>query len=230
MTPSPNLQVLVDTVKADTPSDEPLELLSTAASVVAELEDTADALLGYFVDQSRRRGHSWTEISAALGVTRQAAHKRFSVVATPTLERFTARARHAIEAATKASRDLRQPYVGTEHILLGLHVDPESVAAKILRAHKVTRKKIETRLLAVIPKGDAEVEDQPPYTPRGADVIIGAIHEALQLGHNYVGTEHILLALFRDPDSLAAKILDDLGLARQQALTDVVDALSRYSR
>ena len=229
MTPSPTLQDLVDTVRADAATDQPLDLLTMAASVVAELEDTADALLGYFVDQSRRRGHSWTEISAALGVTRQAAHKRFSVVPTPTLERFTARARQAIEAATSAARDLRQPYVGTEHILIGLHTPAESVAAKILSSHKLTKKKIVAALVAVIPKGDTEVEDSPPYTPRAADVIIGAMHEALQLGHNYVGTEHVLLALFRDQESLAAKILRELGLQREQAHADVLQALARYS-
>ena len=230
MTPAPTLQELVDEVKSDAASDDPLELLSVASMLVTQMEDTGDALLGYFVDQSRRRGHSWTEISAALGVTRQAAHKRFKIVPAPTLERFTPRARQAVEAATEAARSLGHSYVGTEHILLGLYTPAEGIAAKILAAHKVTRKKVESRLLEHTPRGQKPVGDQHPYTPRAADVVVGTVHEAIQLGHNYVGTEHILLALFRDEESLAAKILADLGLERDQVKADVIQALSNYRR
>jgi hypothetical protein len=85
MTPAPTLQELIDTVQGDAPSADLLDLLATASSTVAQLEEVGDAVLGHFVESCRRGGHSWTEISTALGVSKQAAHKRFSFPA-PTLE------------------------------------------------------------------------------------------------------------------------------------------------
>src|SRR5918999_3642772 len=105
MTPAPTLQELIETVERDAPSADVLDLLSTASSTVVQLEEVGDAVLGHFVDRCRRHGHSWTEISTALGVSKQAAHKRFSFTA-PTLERFTPRARTAVDAATGAARSL----------------------------------------------------------------------------------------------------------------------------
>ena len=100
MTPPPSLQDLIDTVRQDAHSDSPLDQLVTAAATVAQIEDTSDSLLGHFVDRCRLEGRSWSEISAALGVTKQAVHKRFAAsvadqviasIPAPTLERFTAR-------------------------------------------------------------------------------------------------------------------------------------------
>src|SRR5580704_18802659 len=122
MTPPPNLQDLIDTVRQDTSTDNPLDQLATAAAAVAELEDTSDALLGYFVDRCRREGRSWSEISAALGVTKQAVHKRFATsvadqiiasIPAPTMERFTVRARVVITSAALAARDAGQERVSS---------------------------------------------------------------------------------------------------------------------
>src|SRR5262245_46317772 len=110
MTPAPTLQELIETVERDAPGSSLLDLLSTASSTVAQLEEVGDAVLGHFVDRCRRNGHSWTEISSALGVTKQAAHKRFSFPA-PTLERLTPRARSAVDAATQAARGLAHNFV-----------------------------------------------------------------------------------------------------------------------
>jgi hypothetical protein len=228
MTPAPSLQELIDTVRADAGAGGALDRLSVASATVAVLEETGDALLGYFVDQSRREGHSWTEISAALGVSKQAAHKRFSLAPGPVLERFTPRAQAALSAAADAARELGHNYIGTEHILLGLFQTPESIAAKVLRTAKVTRSKVERAVLAATPRGSDESDDVRPYTPRAADVMTRAIEEALKLGHNYVGTEHILLALLRDPDSLAASVLTDLGASYQQFSAQVIEELSAY--
>src|SRR5262245_10563618 len=119
MTPGPTLQELIATVEADAGAGaaDDLTQLGTAAKVAADLEEVADGTLTHFVDQCRRNGRSWAEISRALGVTKQAVHKRFSP---PTFERFTVRARGALKGAAAAATRLRHNYVGTEHVLLGL--------------------------------------------------------------------------------------------------------------
>ena len=121
MTPPPSLQDLIDTVRQDAESANALDQLSTAATTVAQIEDTSDALLGHFVDRCRREGRSWSEISAALGVSKQAVHKRFAAsmadqiiasIPAPTLERFTARARVVLASAALAARDAGQDKAG----------------------------------------------------------------------------------------------------------------------
>src|SRR5262249_1722495 len=107
MTPGPTLQELIATVEADADSADDLTQLGTAAKVAADLEDVADGTLTHFVDRCRRNGRSWAEISRALGVTKQAVHKRFSP---PTFERFTVRARGALKGAAAAATRLRHNY------------------------------------------------------------------------------------------------------------------------
>src|SRR5580704_684107 len=151
MTPPPTLQELIATVREDAGSDQPLDQLVAAAATAADLEDTTDALLGYFVDRCRRDGRSWSEISNALGVTKQAVHKRFApalaahiVAATPgpTFERFTDRARHVVAEARQAATDSGDDSVRPEHILLALFSEPAGVAARALAAMGVSRETV----------------------------------------------------------------------------------------
>ncbi|HVW32855.1 MAG TPA: Clp protease N-terminal domain-containing protein [Acidimicrobiia bacterium] len=214
MTPAPGLQELIETVERDAGSAAPLELLATASSTVAGLEEVGDALLGHFVDRCRRGGHSWSEISAALGVSKQAAHKRFTLPA-PTLERLTVRARNTLDAATAAARRLGHNYVGTEHLLLGLFAEPQGLAALVLAEAGVTPAAVEEKVLDVLPRGTLLLES-PPYIPQASQALQAALEEALRLRHNYIGTEHILLGLVRSRDWLAGRILTDLGLTQEQ--------------
>ncbi len=223
MTPGPSLQELIATVRADARSDDALDQLTAAWRTVTELEEVADAALAHFVDQCRRNGRSWSEISKALGVTKQAVHKRFSS-APPTLERFTPRARAILPAAVEAARGLGHNYVGTEHLLLALFADSEALAAKVLTEAKITRTSVEQQILKKMPRRSSTAE-APPLTPRAAACIEKAVEEALQLGHNYVGTEHVLLALFGDPEALAAKILTDSGAAYDDFRDRVIEKL-----
>ena len=132
MTPSPTLAELIEIVKADAARDDTLGQLAQASRTVSDLEQVSDELLGHFVDQCRRGGHSWSEISAALGVSKQAAHKRFSFGA-PAFERFTERARAVLSpGAEEQARLLGHGFVGTEHLLLALFEPAESMAARIL--------------------------------------------------------------------------------------------------
>jgi len=232
MTPAPTLQDLIETVEHDAAGGDPLDLLATASSTVAQLEEVGDAVLGHFVDRCRRNGHSWTEISGALGVTKQAAHKRFSFSA-PTLERFTERARRAVDAAAVAARELRHNFVGTEHLLLGLFAQPEGLAARALAGAGVDRAAVEAKVLEVVPRGGEPMLDNPLYTPRASLALQGALEEALRLGHNYIGTEHILLGLVRDRDALSARTLKELGVSVESIrsrLVEMVNAIAEQRR
>jgi ATP-dependent Clp protease ATP-binding subunit ClpA len=255
MTPPPSLQELIETVRRDAGSGSPLDQLVTAATTVAQLEDTTDALLGHFVDRCRREGRSWSEISAALGVTKQAVHKRFATtmadqiiaaVPSPTLERFTMRARNVLAAARREAQAARRPQVGSEHILLGLFTEPEGIAAQALDAvgvsPAVVREAIQSApaappVLAPEPgqAGESGQADQAVPTgepgqagesgirfgPDALAVLRDALAVALELGHNYIGTEHLLLALPRDSQAPGAVVLANAG-ASEAALRAVV--------
>jgi hypothetical protein len=226
MTPGPNLRELIATVRADAASDDALDQLATASTTVAELEEVADAALAYFVDRCRFSGRSWSEISRALGVTKQAAHKRFSF-ASPALERFTPRARALLPGAEAEARRLGHNYLGTEHILLALFADPASLAARILDEAEIARSTIDQHVLNITPRGSA-ADEAPPFTPLATACIDKAGAEARRLGHNYVGTEHVLLALFAEPEGLAAKILTQLGVTYDNFRDRVIEKLSDF--
>jgi hypothetical protein len=231
MTPAPNLQELIETIRRDAGSDDPLDQLAIASSTVTELNETSDAALGYFVDRARASGKSWVEISKVLGVTKQAVHKRFSSPwPKPTFERFTQKARTVVKEAPTFARSLNHAYVGTEHLLLAQLAEPDSIAGKILLGAGVT----EAKLRAAIPAGDPVEapgpDDELPYTPRAAETLGLALTEALNLGHNYIGTEHILLALYGNEAGLSAKLLKQSGLDAETARAKVTEALSGYTK
>jgi len=223
MTPGPTLQELIETVESDAAGGDDLAQLATAARTAADLEEVADETLTHFVDRCRRNGRSWSEISKALGVTKQAVHKRFAL--TPTFERFTVRARGALTGAAAAATRLRHNYVGTEHVLLGLFAEPEGIAAKVLAERGLTGDDVEAAILGLTPRGEVEV-GAPPFTPRAASCLEKALNEALALGHNYIGTEHILLGLFRDEEGFAARIMRDADVTHDAVRERVITMLT----
>ena len=170
MTPGPTLQELIDGVRADTPGEDALVQLSQASKTVADLEQTSDALLGHFVDQCRRSGRSWSEISGALGVSKQAAHKRFSLDV-PNFERFTDRARNVLAQSEEEAQRLGHGFVGTEHLLLALFDSSDGLAAQLLDETGITRSMVETQILALIKPGTESEERKLPFTPRAKAVV-----------------------------------------------------------
>lgn len=229
MTPSPTLQALIDGVRADAPGDEALLQLSQASKTVSDLEQVGDALLGHFVDQCRRSGHSWSEISNALGVSKQAAHKRFTFDV-PTFERFTDRARMALSQSETEAHRLGHGFVGTEHILLALLEVTDGLALRVLDEVGISKPKVEEKVLELIKPGTASEEGKLPFTPRAKAVLRGAVEEALRLGHNYIGTEHLLLGLFNDEDSIAAKVLGELGASCGVVRDRTLELLAGYGK
>jgi hypothetical protein len=238
MTPGPDLQQLINTIKTDAGSNDELEQLATAAATISELTTTGDAALGFFVDRARGSGRSWVEISAVLGVSKQAAHKRFadSWTARPAFERYTQRARSVVQAAADIARARNHDFVGTEHLLLGMYEEPGSIAAKILVQHGITEESVLQAVDVLSPAAEPSAEpksldaENPPFTRRAAHVLQGAAGEALTLGHNYVGTEHLLLAFYRDQAGIATKILLEQGLDESAAWTDIRAALEEFKK
>jgi len=236
MTPAPNLQELIEIVLADAESDDPLRQLGQAAQTAGSLEDVTDALLGHFVDRARRSGHSWSEISAVIRVTKQAAHKRFWS-APPTFERFTPRARGVVADAAVQARSLRHRSVGSEDLLLALFEPAEAIAAQVLSEAGIERSAVIERIR--IAEGDGTPpttepltppSEETPFSPAAIDVLRRTLQEALQLGHNYIGTEHLLLGLFNDDNDGASAILDGLGMSYPDCKDRVEAKLARYTR
>jgi hypothetical protein len=228
MTPAPALSDLVATVEDDAATADPLVQLITATTTAADLARSGDDLIGHFVDRCRQSGHSWAEISDALGVSRQAAHKRFST-GEPPLDRFTLRAKEAFRAAVTEAEALGHPFVGTEHILLGLFTPSTSIAAHLLEGAGLTHDAVVEKVAAKVPRGTADLTTAPAYTPRAVSVLGGVLSSALSLGHNYIGTEHLLLGLHREPEGVGAQILVEAGLDAETARTRIIAVLSGFT-
>ena len=233
MVPTPSLQEVIHLVEADTHDEEPLSRLETASVVVRNLAEVGDAALGYFVDQARHAGHSWSEIGEALGVSKQAAQQKHTVrlsldLNAPTFERFTPRARHVVSAAEPIARASGHGHVGTEHLLLALYREPEGVAAQILEEANLPADQAKAAVDARAEPGQGAPDEKLPFAPQARAALSGALSSALEMGHNYIGTEHVLLGLVRGA-GLAAAILEDAGLDHETLEHRVTEKLARYA-
>jgi ATP-dependent Clp protease ATP-binding subunit ClpC len=126
-------------------------------------------------------------------------------------ERFTERARRVVVHAQEEARDLNHTYIGTEHLLLGLTREPDSAAARALRELDIGRDAVRERVVEIVGRGSDAPSGHIPFTPRAKKVLELSLREALQLSHNYIGTEHILLGLIREGQGVAAEVLTSLG-------------------
>jgi Clp amino terminal domain, pathogenicity island component len=189
-----------------------LDHVSTAIQVSEHLGDLADHLIGHFVDQARKAGASWTEIGQSMGVTKQAAQKRFvpkdpdwqnllaDAFRAHPFSRFTDRARRTVVFAQEEAREQRHDHISPEHLILGLLHEPEGVAAKAIEALGISQDALRQGLAAdLAPAAAGEpVSGRIPFTPQAKKILALAVRHALLLGHNYIGTEHLLLGLLDD--------------------------------
>ena len=141
-------------------------------------------------------------------------------------ERFTDRARRVLVLAQEEARDLNHAFIGTEHILLGLIREGEGVAAKALDALGVTYDVVREKVEEAIGANTNPSPGSPPFTPRAKKVLELSLREALQLGHSYIGTEHMLLGLVREGDGVAAQVLSELGADMARVRTQVIQMMS----
>src|SRR5262245_33519028 len=144
-------------------------------------------------------------------------------------ERFTDRARRVVVLAQEEARLLNHNYIGTEHILLGLIHEGEGVAAKALESLGISLEAVRSQVEEIIGQGGSSPSGHIPFTPRAKKVLELSLREALQLGHNYIGTEHILLGLIREGEGLAAQVLVKLGADLSRVRQQVIQLLSGYS-
>ena len=208
---------LIDGIRTAHP-DHPLDQLTTAVITAQHIEELSDHLIGHFVDQARRSGASWTEIGKCLGVTKQAAQQRFTPKESATMfERFTPRAQNVLMQSMEEARAQHRSEIGPAHIALGLLASQGGIALRALEDQGVTPEAIRAHLESHTPASGADVEPPAliPYSTAAKKSIELCVREALRLGHNYVGTEHMLLALLADESNVLAGLDVDAAAVEQ---------------
>jgi hypothetical protein len=214
-----------------------LDQLTDAVMAAEHLDDVADHLIGHFVDQARRSGASWTDIGRSMGVTKQAAQKRFvpkspgeasDLDPSQGFSRFTDRARNVVVTAQEEARTAGNDQILPGHLALGLLNEPEALAAKAIVAQGVSLEDVRRAVAATLPPPADEVPALIPFDPPGRKALELTFREALRLGHNYVGTEHILLALLEQEDG--SGVLCGLGVAKAATEAHVSAALAAYQK
>jgi hypothetical protein len=219
------LDDLIESIKCK--NDAALDQLSDAVLVADHLGDVADHLIGHFVDQARRSGASWTDIGRSMGVTKQAAQKRFvakgdapDLDASQGFSRFTERARAVVVTAQEEARARSHDQISVAHLLLGLVAGPDALGAKAIVAQGVSLDLVRQTAAATLPEPAAQVPALIPFDAHAKKGLELTFREALRLGDNHVGTEHVLLALLELEDGTG--VLAGLGVDKAAAETWVV--------
>lgn len=226
------LDDLIDAIKKV--HDDELEQLSDAVIAADSLGDLADHLVGHFVDQARRSGASWTDIGRSMGVSKQAVQKRFVAKTSESVldpsegfKRFTPRAKNVMVASQNEAHAASNAEIAPGHLILGLLGDTESIGATLLLADGRTEESVRAAVAALLPAAAEAMPALIPYTADSKKVVELTFREALRLGHNYIGTEHILLALLEFEDGTG--VLADLGVEKGRIEQDVVQALAQFT-
>jgi len=228
------LDELISTIK--TVHTDALDQLADAVLAAEHLGEIADHLIGHFVDQARRSGASWTDIGKSMGVTKQAAQKRFVPRAEASaidpdqgFGRFTPRARNAVVVAQNAAHDAANSEITPDHLLLGVLSDPAALATVLLQRQDVDAEALRASVAPSkeAPSPDAEPPELIPFSGPARKALELTVREALRLGHNYVGTEHLLLALLELEDGAGPLHRSGVGKARVEA--DLIAALESLS-
>ncbi|MEU5917900.1 Clp protease N-terminal domain-containing protein [Streptomyces sp. NPDC047141] len=224
------LDELIEAIKKVHP--DALEQLSGAVIAADHLGDVADHLIGHFVDQARRSGASWTDIGRSMGVTRQAAQKRFvpkgpddaQMDPNAGFSRFTPRARKVVVVSQEEARAASHAEIVPAHLALGLLADPESLAMRWLTGHGVTEEAVREAVTPALPPRSETVPALIPFDADSKKVLELTFREALRLGHDYVGTEHILLALLEQEDGRG--VLSGLGLDKATTEREIAELVA----
>jgi hypothetical protein len=205
--------------------DGPLAALTAAEAVAAELVAIGDRLIGFYVERARHAGHSWADIGSHVGISRQAAQQRFAprwgsltvadLTAAGGVDQATGRVRTALAGAEHRARALGHDAIEEAHLLLAVLDDGESLATKAVAAVGAGIPELRRRLGGLL-DGHADGDGTtPPLSVEARRSLGRAATQALTLGHNYVGTEHVLLGIAATPDQALASILGEHGLTSE---------------
>ncbi|GIJ44163.1 hypothetical protein Val02_10490 [Virgisporangium aliadipatigenens] len=222
------LDELISTIKFNHP--DALSQLSGAVVVAEHLGEVADHLIGHFVDQARRAGASWTDIGRSMGVTKQAAQKRFVPKGSDEIDpnegfrRYTDEARHVIVASQEEARTAGNDQIKVPHLVLGLTTQPDAPAARAIVAQGVRLDDVRRVASATLPERVETIPGHIPFDGEAKKVIELTFREALRLRHTHVGTEHILLALLEHEDGTG--VLAGLGVTKEMSERAIVAALA----
>lgn len=227
MTGTPRLDDLIAGV--ETAHDDPLDRVATAVLVAETLDETADHLIGHFVDRARRAGASWTDIGRSMGVSKQAVQKRF-VAKEPAQDftRFTPRARNVVVASQNEARAAGNAEIRPEHLILGLFAEPEGLAFRALASNEVPMDTLRQAVTAALPPRVADLPALIPFDAAAKKALELTFREALRLGHDFVGTEHVLLALLEIEEG--SGVLSGFGVEKAAVEEAVVAALAPHDQ
>ena len=208
-TPAPSVR-LDDLIRAIASAHQaPLDQLSGAVLLAEHLGEVADHLIGHFVDQARRSGASWSEIGGSMGVSKQAAQKRFvakgqdegaGLDASQGFSRFDDEARAAVVGAQEQARAAGNDTIGVAHLTLALIAGPDGTAARAIAAQGVTLDDVRRTATATLPARVEQVPELIPFDAHAHKALELTFREALRLGHDRIGTAHVLLALLEVED------------------------------
>jgi len=223
---------LDDLIEAITTAhSDALDQLSDAVLAADHLGEVADHLIGHFVDRARRSGASWSDIGRSMGVSKQAAQKRFvakgeaaDLDPSQGFSRFTERARNVVIAAQNEARSAANATITPAHLVLGLLSEPDGLGAKAITGQGVDLEQVRRIAVATLPSPAEEIPALIPFDAQAQKALELTFRVALRLGHNYIGTEHILLALLDAEDGTG--VLAGLGVDRNRAESDVTAAVA----
>ncbi len=218
----PTLESLIQLVEHEQPGGDPLEQLTESVILSGRLADVADELVGRFVENARSSGATWAEIGECMGVSKQAAQKRFNTAVARRggggffLTRFATSARHVVRRAVAHARDAGAARVGTEHLVLGLVDDPDSLAVRAIAGLGGSIDQIRS----AAPWGTesnrrSRGNGHVPFSADSKKVLELALRETIHSGSRRIETEHILLGILRDQKSPGARLLARQGITRK---------------
>jgi hypothetical protein len=221
-TPTVRLDDLIAAINQNEP--DALGRLTDAVLLADRIGEIADHLIGHFVDQARRAGASWTDIGRSMGVTKQAAQKRFVAKgdapdASHGFSRFTGRARKVVVTAQESARAAGSSEIIEAHLILGLVADPTALGARAIVAQGVPLDAVRAAAIAALPTAADSVPALIPFGAQAKKVLELAFRETVRMSSDHVGTEHLLLALLELEDGTG--ILAGLGVDKSASGTYV---------
>jgi hypothetical protein len=221
------LDDLIEHVVARHPDGGALQHLSDAVEASDRVGEIADHLIGHFVDQARRSGASWTEIGAHMGVTKQAAQKRFVPKDSEDpdfpdrgpLSRFTIRARNAVQVAKQQAAVLGHGEVTNIHMVLGLLTEPQGLAALAIQAGSgLPLDAVRDKILTTQKRSTRKAKSSVRFSRDAKKTLELALRQALRMEHNYIGTEHLLLGVMQQAKDPATEVLGEMNLTYDNTL------------